>query len=62
MLTQGTGLTPSYEGQIKEIVGKNSSKRENPLHLPSGTARSTARAMNKMIEPMVVKKKQNGVS
>ena len=59
---KGTGLTPSYEGQIKEVVGKNSSERENLPHLASGTAKSTARAMNKMTERTVVDRKQNGVS
>ena len=54
-------MTPSYEGQIKAIVEKDPSKRENLLHLPSGRAKSTARAMNKMTEWMVVNRKQNGV-
>jgi hypothetical protein len=54
---KGTSLTPSYEGQIKGIVGKNPSKRESELQVISGTAKSIARAMNKMIEWMVMNRK-----
>ena len=45
----------------KGNVGKNSPERESGLQLPSGRAKSTARAMNKLAGRSVLDIKQNGV-
>jgi hypothetical protein len=47
-------LTASYQGHISELWEENSSERESALHLPSRMAKSTARAMNKIIERTIM--------